>query len=263
MAERTGQLAAGEAVGTGQLAAGGAVGAGQLAAGGAVGAGQLAAGGAVGTGQLAAGGAAGAGQLAADGEGVRQIVVGEAAGAAARPALDLRFSHGGSSCSLKIEDKQLATEVIRGAATVGLGALICLKLETTQLAEVARVFGFGAGVASMGALAYFWMNSRGSAERAVREALEVRPADGVHALDPQVEEIRRGSLLVKLRFHTPRSFLQFVRDYESQKVKRRLEQELSKVGFTEELTITIENKEEVEEQKKELRYVSFICEQKS
>ena len=242
MAERTGQLAAVEAVGAGGLAAGGAEGAGQLAAVEAVGAGGLAAGGA---------------------EGAGQLVAGEAAGAAARPALDLSVSHGGSSCSLKIEDKQLATEVIRGAGIVGLGALICMKIDSIPIAEVVRGISIGVGVAGVAAgVVYFWMKNRESTERAVREALEERPAAGAHAPDPEVREISEGSLLVKLRCHTAQSLLQFISDYESQKVKRRLEKELSKVGFTEELTITIENKEEVEEQKKKLRYVSWICEQK-
>ena len=179
---------------------------------------------------------------------------GGAAGAAARHALKLSVSHGVSSFLFEIEDKQLATEVIRGAAALGCGALICMKIDSIPFAEVARGIGIGAGVAGVGALAYFWMKKGESAKRAVTQALE--PDDGV-----RVEEIRPGCLLVKLRCHTPRSFLQFISDYESQKVKRRLEQELSKVGFTEKLTITIENKEEVEEQKKKLRYVSWICEQ--
>ena len=260
-----GHLAADGAVGAGQLAAGRAVGAGQLVAGGAVGARQQAPGGAVGAGQLVAGGAAGAGQLAAGGAaGAGQLAVGGAAGATARPALKLSVSQGVSSCSLEIEDKQLATEVIRGAAAVGLGALICMKIDSIPFAEVARGIGIGAGIAGVaGGIVYFWKRNRESTERAVREALEERPAAGAHAPDPEVREIGEGSLLVTLRCHTSRSFLQFISDYESQKVKRRLEQELSKVGFTEELTITIENKEEVEEQKNKLRYVSWICEQVS
>ena len=276
MAERTGQLAAGEAAGAGQLvdgeAAGArqlvpgeAAGAGQLVAGEATGARQLVPGEAVGAGGLVTGGAVGAGGLAAGGAAeAGQIVAGEAAGAAARHALKLSVSHGVSSCSLEIEDKQLATEVIRGAGIVGLGALICMKIDSIPIAEVARGIGIGVGVAGVaGGVVYFWMKNRESTERAVREALEERPAAGAHAPDPEVREIGEGSLLVTLQCHTPQSFLQFISDYESQKVKRRLEKELSKVGFTEKLTITIENKEEVEEQKKKLRYVSWICEQVS
>ena len=200
-------------------------------------------------------------------EGAGEPAAGEAAGATVRPALKLSVSQGVSSFLLEIEDKQLATEAIRGAAALGCGALICMKIDSIPFAEVARGIGIGVGVAGVagvvGGVVYFWMRNRESTERAVREALEKRPADGAHASDPHVEEFGRGSLLVKLRCHTSRSFLQFISDYESQKVKRRLEEELSKVGFTEELTITIENKEEVEEQKKKLRYVSWICEVKS
>ena len=198
-------------------------------------------------------------------EGAEERGAGE--GAAARNALKFSVSHGGSSCSFEIEDKQLATEVIRGAAAVGLGAVICMKIDSIPFAEVARGIGIGAGIAGVAGVAagvvYFWKKNREGTERAIREALEERPAAEAHAPDPEVREIGEGSLLVKLQCHTPRSFLQFISDYESQKVKRRLEEELSKVGFTEELTITIENKEEVEEQNKKLRYVSWICEQKS
>ena len=253
-----GQLVAGEATGARQLVPGEAAGAGQLVAGEATGARQLVPGEAVGAGGLVAGGAVGAGGLATDGaEEAGQIVAGEAAGTAARHALKLSVSHGVSRFSLEIEDKQLATEVIRGAAAVGLGALICMKIDSIPIAEVARGIGIGAGVAAgagvAGGVVYYWMKNRESTERAVREALEERPAAEAHAPDPEVREIGEGSLLIKLQCHTAESFLQFISDYESQKVKRCLEEELSKVGFTEELTITIENKEEVEEQKKKLR----------
>ena len=184
-------------------------------------------------------------------------VAAEAARAAARPVLDFNISHGDSSCSLKIDNLPLATEVVRGigaVAAVGVGAIVWLKIDSIPLTEVARGVGIGAGVA----LAYFWMKNRGNTEEAIRNALEERPVAGAQAPDPEVREIGEGSLLVKLQCYTSQSFIQFISDYESQKVKRRLEEELSKVGFTEELTITIKNKEEVEEQKKKLRYVQLL-----
>ena len=184
-------------------------------------------------------------------------VAAEAARAAARPVLDFNISHGDSSCSVKIDNLPLATEVVRGigfVAAVGVGTIVWLKIDSIPLTEVARGVGIGAGVA----LAYFWMKNRGNTEEAIRNALEERPVAGAHAPDPQVEEIRRGSLLVKLRCHTSQSFLQFISDYESQKVKRRLEEELSKVRFTEELSVTIENAEEIEEHKMKLENASQI-----
>ena len=178
---------------------------------------------------------------------------------AARPVLDVNISHGESSVSLRINNPTLATEVVRGIA--GVVTIVWLKIDSIPLTEVARGvgigIGIGIGIAAGAALASHWMTNPQNTEGAIRNALE-RPAPGAHALDPQVEEIRRGSLLVKLRCHTPQSFLQFVSDYESQKVKQRLEEELSNVGFTEGLTITIENKEELEEQKKKLRYVQLL-----
>ena len=188
-------------------------------------------------------------------------VAAEAARAAARPVLDFNISHGDSSCSLKIDNLPLATEVVRGigavaavAGVAGVGTIVWLKIDSIPLTEVARGVGIGAGVA----LAYFWMKNRGNTEEAIRNALEERPVAGAQAPDPEVREIGEGSLLVKLQCYTSQSFIQFISDYESQKVKRRLEEELSKVGFTEELTITIKNKEEVEEQKKKLRYVQLL-----
>ena len=176
---------------------------------------------------------------------------------------------------LKIEDKDLATEVHRGAgfraAASDVARNIARSIPTEPQAFLgAFVFGAavgaGAGVATATVVAaaaefanrainYFWSENNDKVEKAVRKALE----KGTVNPDPQVIEIPAGSLLVKLRCHTPRSFLQFVSDYESQKVKRRLEEELSAVGFRKELTIDIKNKEEVEEKNKKLRYVSFIC----
>ena len=139
-----------------------------------------------------------------------------------------------------------------GTAGVGAGAVV-----GAVAGAVAGGDGGGGGgdAPADKAINNFWSENNDKVEKAVRKALE----KGTVNPDPQVIEIRAGSLLVKLRCHTPRSFLQFVSDYESQKVKRRLEEELSAVGFRKELTIDIKNKEEVEEKNKKLRYVSFIC----
>ena len=145
---------------------------------------------------------------------------------AARAVLDFSAScnpaTGIFNFSLRIEDKWLARGIAVGAFTCTLAAL--------------------------------YLRHRENTERAVRNGLEGTAVDG--RPDPEVREIGPGSLLVKLQCHTPRSFLQFVSDYESQKVKQRLEEELSKIGFTEELSITIENIGEVEEHKKKLGYAS-------
>ena len=72
--------------------------------------------------------------------------------------------------------------------------------------------------------------------------------------DRVVGDINRGSLLVDLHCHTPESFLQFLEDYESGKVRKDLKDELLKIDIEmEELSIKIKNEKEVEEHKKKLR----------
>lgn len=53
------------------------------------------------------------------------------------------------------------------------------------------------------------------------------------------------SVLVELRCYTKESFLSFMADLESGKVKRRLEEEFAKVGYKGELEVTIINEKDV------------------
>jgi hypothetical protein len=65
--------------------------------------------------------------------------------------------------------------------------------------------------------------------------------------DQEVLEIRPGSLHVLLRCFTDERFLEVLVDYESGRIKERLQKELSLVGFeVEGLKVEIENMEEVE-----------------
>ena len=155
---------------------------------------------------------------------------------------------------LAVAGATLAVVVGGGALAVGFHDAVLRAAVLRNAAADAR--GLGPADKSIN---NFWSKNNDKVGKAVRKALE----KGTVNPDPQVIEIRAGSLLVKLRCHTPRSFLQFDRDYKSQKVNQRLEEELSTVGFEKKLTIDVENKEEVEEKKKKLRYVSLICEQKS
>ena len=191
----------------------------------------------------------------------------QATSGAGGPAIDPEVSP--TDIDLKIEDIDLAPEVDRGA---GLGDaasvlgniarnvfaspfLAIAGAAVGALAAFVRAAAGGGGGPANKAINNFWSKNNDKVGKAVRKALE----KGTVNPDPQVIEIRAGSLLVKLRCHTPRSFLQFDRDYKSQKVNQRLEEELSTVGFEKKLTIDVENKEEVEEKKKKLRYVSLIC----
>lgn len=77
--------------------------------------------------------------------------------------------------------------------------------------------------------------------------------NAIGAADPEVINIEEGSIIVKLRCHTPQSVLQFVKDFNEKKVKRRLEEELKKIGFDKELEVTIVNGQEVFQREQELR----------
>ena len=61
----------------------------------------------------------------------------------------------------------------------------------------------------------------------------------------QVANIAPGSIIVELLCNMKDSFLSFVEDFESKKVKQRLEKEFKKIGFEEELDVTITNEKEV------------------
>ena len=128
-----------------------------------------------------------------------------------RPALDLSASAStplfSFSFSLKIADRPLAA-----------GALV------------------GVGVAAI-ALGAFYYRNPGLVMGAVRGALE---GPGL-----QVANIAPGSIIVKLLCNMKDSFLSFVEDFESNKVKQRLEEEFKKIGYKEELEVTIANDKDV------------------
>ena len=68
--------------------------------------------------------------------------------------------------------------------------------------------------------------------------------------DQEIREIRPGSLYVLLRCFTEARFLEVLEDYESGKIKQRLEEEFLNVGIkTTELVVEIKNMKEVEERK--------------
>ena len=68
--------------------------------------------------------------------------------------------------------------------------------------------------------------------------------------DQEVREIKPGSLHVLLRCFTEARFLEVLEDYESGKIKQRLEKEFLTVGIkTTKLVIEIKNMKEVEERK--------------
>ena len=120
---------------------------------------------------------------------------------------------------------------------------ISLKIDSPILAGVISV-----GALSLGA---FYLANKLSSERAIRNALEARNEAG--GVDPQVRNIEQGSILVDLHCHSEKSFLEFVEDFKNEKVKNRLEKEFTKLGFQENLYVTIRNIDEVNRKVTEIR----------
>lgn len=137
--------------------------------------------------------------------------------AATKAAMDLSLSGGGFSISLKIDNPWLAGAVSIGALSLGAFYLAC----------------------------------KGPAEGAIRRALE-RRIFGV--VDPEVTNVTDGhSILVELQCHTEASLLLFLEDHETKTVKFRLEEEFKKIGFKDELDVTIRNEEKVNKEEREIR----------
>lgn len=147
---------------------------------------------------------------------------------AARSAVDLSLKMGEHLLSLKIENHWLAAGF--GIGVFGLGAFYIHRRYPARPAE------------------------RNTAERALenpevralvdatRNALE-RIEAGV--INPEVMQIENGSIQVALVFHTEQSLLLFLDDFETGKVKERLEKEFRKLGCEEELKVTVNNWDEV------------------
>ena len=141
---------------------------------------------------------------------------------------------------------EAARAALEASASITGGALsVSLKIDSPIVAGVALAAG---AVVTLGA---FYLRYRWKTENAIRNSLERMNAIG--AADPEVINIEEGSIIVKLRCHTPQSVLQFVKDFKEKKVKRRLEEELKKIGFDKELEVTIVNGQEVFQREQELR----------
>ena len=144
----------------------------------------------------------------------------EAAGAggeATKAVLDLSLKMGEYAASIKIDNVWLAAGL--GAAAVGIGA--------------------------------FYIHRKYPAQRAIRNALEIEEAG---MIDPEVRGIEEGSILVDLVFHTEQTFLSFLDDFEAKRIKLRLEEEFRKIGYEEELEVTITNLDGVYQKLNDIRY---------
>lgn len=145
------------------------------------------------------------------------------------------------------ESAKIATEAARAVLDLSISAppgfSVSLKIDNAILAGIATV-----GALSLGA---FYVANKFRVENAVRNGLENRNEAG--DVDPEVRNIEESSVCVELYCHSEHSLLQFVEDFEAQKVKQRLEEELTKIGFEQNLTVTITNADEVYTKVKEIR----------
>ena len=108
---------------------------------------------------------------------------------------------------------------------------ISLKIDSPVLAAVAFV---GGAVVTLGA---FYLHNRRKTENAIRNSLERRNELG--EADPVVANIGEGSILVELRCRTLQSYQQFMDDFCAGKVGARLEEEFKKIGFAQNLQVSI------------------------
>lgn len=122
-------------------------------------------------------------------------------------------------------------------ATNNEGVRVNLKINNAPLAT-AVVGGLGL------ALGIFYNRHPELVERTIKSVFE-----GIC----QVWNITRGSIVVELYCDTEQSFLAFMEAFETKKIKQRLEEEFQKVGFKEELELTITNDKDVYEKLDKIR----------
>lgn len=146
------------------------------------------------------------------------------------------------------EGANAAAEAARAAIDLSLSASssgfsVSLKIDNTLLAGI-----LGVGALTLGA---FYLANRRPVENAIRNSLEIIEETG--RTDPEVMSIETGSIIVELYCHTERSLLQFFEGFEAKKVKRRLKEEFTKIGFYEDVHVTIRNAGEMYNKVQEIR----------
>ncbi|XP_028396157.1 kinesin light chain 1-like [Dendronephthya gigantea] len=111
---------------------------------------------------------------------------------------------------------------------------------------VGQGLGLGVGLGlSLGALYFGYPALKSIIHNAITKGV------GGKRDDQDVRDIRKGSLRFELHCFTDIRFLEVLADYESGRMKERLQEELSRVGIrVEGLKVKIENMEEVNEKKK-------------
>ena len=106
-----------------------------------------------------------------------------------------------------------------------------------------------AGVAAAGL--YVFYSNDSTRERITSTLRNIFEGFVGRRIDPEILRIFEGSLRVILRCYSLQSFLQFLDDYETGRVKERLNEEFSKIGI-DNVNLEIANEEEIKEKKKNL-----------
>ncbi|KAM7441201.1 carbohydrate binding [Porites harrisoni] len=148
----------------------------------------------------------------------------------------------------------MAEDIAKAAAEVGNKAVMDLSLTAGAFSLSLKIDNVWlAGAVSVGALSLgaFYLACKGPSESAIRRALE-RKFLGV--VDPKVTNIEDGhSILTELLCSTETSFLVFLEDFKTKRIKFRLEEEFKKIGFSTELDVTLRNAEKVYQQVIQIR----------
>lgn len=127
---------------------------------------------------------------------------------------------------------------------------------TVRLGTIAAVSGIRAirriGAApAIGAIAVIYLYPR---VRPIINSVVIKAFGGNKKGEQEVTEIKPGCLHVLLRCFTEARFLQVIDDYESGRIKQRLEEEFSKAGIKNKgLKVEIENMKEVQKTKRAIQ----------
>ena len=167
--------------------------------------------------------------------------------AEAGKALSVTVASGAFLININTDDVQVARDVCKTITEVG---------ESTR--DVARYVGITA--VSLGALYLGYKLVRPLIETAVKRGL------GGERDDQEVRDIRPGSLHVLLHCFTDERFLEVLADYESGRMKQRLQKEFSHIGIkVQGLKVEIENMVQDNETKEAInnRYTRCFIKNKS
>ena len=150
----------------------------------------------------------------------------------------------------------MAKDMAKAAAEARTSAAMDLSLRSGRFFLSLKInsapvaLAVAAGAVTLGA---FYLSNKRTTEDAVKRAVQ---RDTLGVVDPEVTHITDGhSILAELCCKTEWSFFTLWEDFQKNVVKFRLEEELKKIGFNSAVEVTICNKETIEEQVSQIRYV--------